>query len=256
VKSLHKILDIIEILAKEGSAGIRELSSITGYPPPTVHRMVSTLVERRFLKQDPFTKKVSLAIKFLALGTSVQHHLKLSDLARPHLERLMQEKKEGVNLAIQDGDFVVYLEHIRSDFSMLQLFTRPGARVPLYCTGVGKAFLSRWSEEDVRAYLARTETTPNTVHTLTDPDRILKELARIRAQGFSVDDEEMEEGVRCVAALVLNHRGEAEAAVSISGAATRIVAERLPAYGASVRACAFAISRELGFRSKDQPINH
>lgn len=255
MKSLHKILDIIEMLAKEGAAGIREISSLTGYPAPTVHRIVSALVERQYLKQDPATKKLSLSLKFLALGTSVQQHLKLTDLARPHMERLMQETKESVNLAIPDGDHVVYLDHIQSDHSMLQLFTKPGARAPLYCTGVGKAFLSHWKEEDVRAYLARAGMRARTPRTLVDPALILKELARIRTQGYSLDDEEMEEGVRCVAALILNHKGDAEAAVSISGAAMRITFERIRTYARAVRKCSHAISRELGFKSRDRAAN-
>jgi IclR family transcriptional regulator, KDG regulon repressor len=255
VKSLHKILDIIETLAKVGTAGIREISSLTGYPAPTIHRMVSTLVERDYLKQDPATKKLSLSFKFLALGTSVQGRLKLTELARPHLERLMQETRESVNLAIQDGDYVVYLQQVQSDYSMLQLFTKPGARVPLYCTGVGKAFLSRWSDEDVRAYLARTEMRAGTAKTLVRPDRILEELNRIRLQGFSVDNEEMEDGVRCVAALVYNHKGETEAAVSISGAAMRISPEKVRAYARSVQGCALAVSRELGFKTQEKAVN-
>jgi DNA-binding IclR family transcriptional regulator len=217
--------------------------------------MVSTLVERDYLKQDPATKKLSLSYKFLALGTSVQERLKLTELARPHLDRLMQETRESVNLAIQDGDHVVYLQHIQSDYSMLQLFTKPGARVPLYCTGVGKAFLSRWTDDDVRAYLARTEMRAGTANTLMDPDRILEELARIRMQGFSVDNEEMEEGVRCVAALIFSHKGETEAAVSISGASMRITPEQVRAYARSVQNCALAVSRELGFRTQEEAVN-
>jgi len=181
--------------------------------------------------------------------------LKLTEIARPHLERLMQETRESVNLAIPDGDYVVYLQQVQSDYSMLQLFTKPGARVPLYCTGVGKAFLSRWTDDDVRAYLARTEMRAGTAKTLVDPDRILEELARIRMQGFSVDNEEMEEGVRCVAALVFNHKGETEAAVSISGAAMRISLEQVRAYARSVQNCALAVSRELGFRTQEEAVN-
>ncbi|MEW6668139.1 MAG: IclR family transcriptional regulator [Thermodesulfobacteriota bacterium] len=251
MKSLHKILDIIETLAKVGTAGIREISSLTGYPAPTIHRMVSTLVERDYLKQDPGTRKLSLSFKFLALGASVQERMKLTELARPHLERLMQETRESVNLAIQDGDYAVYLEHVQSDYTMLQLFTKPGARVPLYCTGVGKAFLSRWSDDEVRLYLARIELRRGTPKTLADPGRILEELARIRRQGFSVDNEEMEEGVRCVAALIYNHKGEVEAAVSISGAAMRITPAQVRAYAKSVQSCALAVSRILGFRTQE-----
>ena len=248
MKSLHKVLDIIEAVAREGSIGIRELSARTGFPPATVHRMTSTLVERRYLKQDAVSKRLSLSLQFLELGTRVQQHFSLTAVARPHLENLLTETHESVNLAVQDGDHMAYLDHIRSDHSMLQLFTKPGARVPLYCTGVGKMLLSRWPSSQVEAYLDRTPLTPHTPHTLADRRKLLHELARIRAQGYSVDNQEMEEGVRCVAALIADHRGETAGVVSISGAAMRISPQRIKFFAKSVIDCSQAISRDLGFK--------
>ena len=248
MKSLHKVLDIIETVAREGSIGIRELSSRTGFPPATIHRMTSTLVDRHYLKQDAVSKRLSLSLQFLELGTKVQQHFSLTAIARPHLEKLMAETRESVNLAVQDGDHMAYLDHIRSDHSMLQLFTKPGARVPLYCTGVGKMLLSRWPISEVEAYLDRTSLAPHTPHTFVDRGKFLHELARIRTQGYSVDNQEMEEGVRCVAALVTDHRGEAAGVVSISGAAMRIAPPRIKFFAKSVIDCSQAISRDLGFK--------
>lgn len=249
MKSLHKVLDIIEAMAKSGGIGIRELSAHTGYPPPTVHRITSTLIERNYVKQDPATKRLSLSVQFLELGTNVQQQFNLTAIARPHLERLMAECKEAVNLAVQDGDYVAYLDHVRSNYSMLQLFTRPGARAPLYCTGVGKMFLSHWPPTEVEAYLDRILLVPHTPRTIVDRRRLMDELVQIRAAGYSVDDEEMEKGVRCVAALVMDHRGRPCGAVSISGAAMRIAPARIKVYATSVKSCSLAISKELGFKS-------
>jgi len=247
MKSLHKVLDIIEAVAKSGSMGIRELSAHTGFPPPTIHRITSTLVERRYLKQDPATRRLSLSIQFLELGTRVQQQFNLTAIARPHLEKLMAAVKESVNLAVQDGDHVAYLDHVRSDYSMLQLFTKPGARVPLYCTGVGKMFLSRWTPSEVDDYLQRTPLIPQTTHTIVDRSKLLTELANIRALQYSVDNEEMEQGVRCVAALVEDHRGMPVAAVSISGAAMRIAPGRIKSIAKLLKTGSRAISKEMGF---------
>jgi DNA-binding IclR family transcriptional regulator len=247
MKSLHKVLDVIETVAREGSIGIRELSSRTGFPPATIHRMTSTLVERRYLKQDAVSKRLSLSIRFLELGTKVQQHFNLTAIARPRLEALLAETRESVNLAVQDGDHMAYLDHIRSDHSMLQLFTKPGARVPLYCTGVGKMLMSQWPDSQVEAYLDRTALVRHTSHTLVDRSRLLHELGRIRSQGYSVDNQEMEEGVRCVAALVKDHRGKPAGVVSISGAAMRIAPQRIKLFAKSVMNCSQAISRDLGF---------
>ncbi|MBN2033444.1 MAG: IclR family transcriptional regulator [Deltaproteobacteria bacterium] len=248
MKSLHKTLDIIEAVAKTNSVGIRQLSELTGFPPPTIHRITSTLVERRYLKQDPITRRLSLSIKFLELGNMVQQRFNLKAIARPYLENLMVELKESVNLAVQDGDYVAYLDHVRSDYTMLQLFTKPGARVPLYCTGVGKIFMSRWSPSELDAYLRRTPLLPHTNRTIVDQSKLIAELRKIKALNYAVDNEEMEQGVRCVAAMVVDHRGLPVAAVSVSGMAKRIAQARIKAFAESLKACSRAISRKMGFR--------
>jgi DNA-binding IclR family transcriptional regulator len=252
VKSLHKVLDVIDVIAESGSAGVRYLSSISGYPLATTHRIVSTLAKRGYLKQDPVTKTYALSMRFVELGNRVQQQLNLTSIARPHLERLKHTTGESANLAVLDGDEVVYLDQVRSDH-MLQLFTRLGARVPLYSTGVGKAMMSDWSDREVDEYLARTPLRGFTGHTITNPEEIRVELEKIRKQGFSVDNEEMEEGVRCVAALISDHSGRCVGAVSLSGAAMRVTPARLTEFAKAVTACAQAISSDVGGGSGHTP---
>jgi DNA-binding IclR family transcriptional regulator len=247
MKSLNKALDIIDAVSKLGNAGIREISSKTGFPPATTHRIAATLAKRRFFNQDPVTKHYSLSLRFLELGTKVQQQFDLPTIARPHLQKLMSETGESANLAIGDGDSVVYLDQVQNDKSMLKIFTRLGSRVPLYSTGVGKMLLSRWNKTELDAYLKRTQLIPYTPNTLIRRNQILEELDRISARGFAVDNEEMEAGVRCVAALVFDHRQQVAAAVSISGAAMRITPDRTENFGEIVKQCALDISRELGF---------
>jgi len=130
---------------------------------------------------------------------------------------------------------------------MLKIFTQLGTRVPLYSTGVGKMLLSRWGKTELDSYLKRTRLTRHTPNTLVSRSEILKELEQISTRGFSVDNEEMEAGVRCVAALVFDHRQHVVAAISISGAAMRITPERIEELGKKVTQCALEISRDLGF---------
>jgi DNA-binding IclR family transcriptional regulator len=247
MKSLNKALDIIDAVSKLGSAGIREISSKTGFPPATTHRIAATLVKRRFFNQDPVTKTYSLSLRFLELGTQVQQQFDLPTIARPHLQKLMSETGQSANLAIRDGDSVVYLDQVQNDNSMLKIFTRLGTRAPLYSTGVGKMLLSQWSKSDLDSYLTRTHLISYTSHTLVSRTQIIKELEQISARGFAVDNEEMEEGVRCVAALVFDHRQQIAAAVSISGAAMRITADRIEYFGDTVKRCALDLSHDLGF---------
>jgi len=247
MKSLLKAIETIDAVAEVGSVGIRELSSITGFPPSTIHRIVATLLQKHYFQQDPVTKRYSLSFRFLELGSRVQQQTHLTSIARPHLERLMAETRESINLAVRDGDSAVYLDNVHSNYTMLQLFTRPGARVPLYATGVGKLFLSRMSASDLDAYLQRVAITPFTRYTLIEKDQIIEELEQIRPRGFAVDNEEMEEGVRCVAALIFDYNGQPAASVSISGAAMRVTPDRVEHFGDLIKSCALTISRELGF---------
>ena len=247
MKSLIKAIDTINAVAEAGSAGIRELSALTGYPPSTIHRIAATLVERHYFQQDPVTKQYSLSFRFLELGTKVQQKIHLTSIARPHIERLMDKTRESVNLAVRDGDSMVYLDIAQSNHSILQLFTRPGARVPLYATGVGKLFLSTMQEPELDASLERSNLTQFTPHTLTERDKIIEDLKRIRNQGYSVDNQEMEKGVRCVAALIFDHQGKPAASVSITAAAMRVTKDRIKLFGNLVTSCAEAISRQLGF---------
>jgi IclR family KDG regulon transcriptional repressor len=252
MKSLLKAIDTIDAVAHAGSVGIRELASMTGFPPSTIHRIVATLIAKQYLRQDPFTKRYSLSFRFLELGSQVQQEFNLVSIARPHLKRLMAEAKESVNLAVQDADSAVYLDCVQSNHSMLQLFTKPGARVPLYATAVGKTFLSRMSESELNAYLERTRLTLNTPYTRIEHSKIIEDLKQVRLLGYAVDDEEMEEGVRCVAALIYDHSGQPAAAISISGASMRVTPARVSYYGELTKTCASAISRELGFHYSPQ----
>jgi DNA-binding IclR family transcriptional regulator len=207
------------------------------------------LAKRGYLVQDEVAKNYSLALRFLELGSKAQQQSDLHAVARPHLHQLMLDTGETANLVVQDGDSVVYLDQVQSDKSMLKIFTKLGARAPLYSTGVGKMFLSRWSQSELDAYIERTDLVPHTEFTLSSRAEILEEMQRISLQGFAVDNEETELGVRCVAALIVDHREEVIAAVSISGVAMRITEDRIETFGEMVKECAKNISQDLGFRS-------
>ena len=151
MKSLNKSLDIIDAVSKLGSAGIRDISSMTGFPTTTVHRIATTLAKRKYFNQDPVSKNYSLSLRFLELGTKVQQQFDLPTIARPHLQKLMSVTGESANLAIWDDDSVVYLDQVQSDKTILKTFTQLGTRVPFYSTGVGKMLMSQWSKAELDA---------------------------------------------------------------------------------------------------------
>jgi len=247
MKSLHKVLDILDYIALSGRAGIREISDHTGFPPPTAHRIVSTLVGRHYLEQDPATKGYALSLKFLELGSLVQHRFDLVRIAKPHLELIVAETKESASLIVRDGDDAVYLDHVQ-DQHMLQLFTQVGARVPLYSTGGGKVLLGGMTDAEIGSYVKRTNRIRHTDRTIVEAEALKTELAAVRRLGYAVDDEEMEEGIRCVAVPVYRHDGTVAAALSLSGAAIRIRRERMEELARIVLYRALSVSRALGFK--------
>lgn len=248
MKSLKKALDLIEIIGEAGSMGIRELSGRTGFPPATVHRIIAALVERGYVQQNRNSKSYSLSTRFLEFADGVQQRFDLVPIARPHLEQLSMSTGENVNLCVLDGPVVVYIDHVHSQKHVLRTFTRLGARVPLYATGVGKVYLSRMGTNELDSYLARVRLEGYTKKTITDRNALLEELSLIKERGYAVDDEEKEDGVRCVAAPVFDHRGLMAAAISVSGAAQWITPERTRPLARMVMDCAGRISADLGYQ--------
>ncbi len=222
VQSVTRALDLLEFLCEAGGQlGLSELAVQSGLPLPTIHRLVRTLVDRGYVRQLP-DRRYALGSRLIPLGEVAGSML--GTFARPELEALVDDLGESANLAVLDGDMVMYVAQVPSRHSM-RMFTEVGRRVYPHCTGVGKALLSGLPDEDARALLSRTGMPAATASTITDPDALLTELARVRAGGHAVDEGEQEIGVRCVAVPVGEGRGAV--ALSVSGPAPRMTPELL-----------------------------
>lgn len=248
MKSLNRALDIIELIAERGEIGVRELAKVSGLPPATTHRIVAALVNRGYLNKNNQTHRYTLALKFLILGEKVQRQINIVTIARPYLEELVAETRENANLCIKDVDSVVYIDHVSSPDHNLQAFTKIGDSAPLYASGVGKIFLSYFSESQLDRYIDETELRSFTSNTISTAQKLKDEVRKIRKKGYAVDNQEKELGVRCVAAPIFNHNEQIQAAISISGAAQRITMKRLPSLGKQVVACARHLSTAMGHR--------
>lgn len=217
VQSLERAFDLLERMADSGGeVGLSELSASSGLPLPTIHRLVRTLVDCGYVRQQA-NRRYALGPRLIRLGESASRLL--GTWARPYLAELVEATGETANMALLDGDEVVYVAQVPSRHSM-RMFTEVGRRVLPHSTGVGKALLAQVPPEEVRALLGRTGMPAATERTITDPDAFLAELARIRAQGYAVDDNEQEVGVRCLAVTVPD--SPTAAAISISGPAGRV----------------------------------
>jgi DNA-binding IclR family transcriptional regulator len=246
MKSLNRALDLIEIIAERGGIGVRELSKTAGLPPASTHRIVAALVTRGYLSKDERSHHYTLSPKFLILGDKVQQQIDIVAIARPFLEKLMAETRENTNLCVRDGHHVIYIDHVGSPDHHLRAFTKLGGKAPLYASGVGKVFLSGFSRRRLQQYLDRVDLQPFTPHTVTTVSKLIDELNTIRRKGYAVDNQEKEIGVRCVAAPIKNHEGRIQAAISVSGAAQRLTAKRLPALGRLVVDTGRLLSAAIG----------
>lgn len=223
VQSVARAFALLEALAaSSGEAALASLASDTDLAVPTAHRLLGTLHRLGYVRQLE-DRRYALGAGLIGLGRQAVPHL--ADAAAPLLARLENAFHETANLAVLDGDLVLYAGQVASRQRM-RMFTEIGRRVLPHSTGVGKAMLSTMPEPQVRALIARTGLPRFTPQTLTDADAFIADLRRSRARGFAADDSEQEVGVRCIAVAVPG-LGQ-PAALSVSGPAARITDSRVP----------------------------
>ncbi len=249
-KSLRKGLQVLKAFSANGQElSLTQIASLNRLPKSTASRILGTLSNEGFLYRNPATGTYRLGAVLLHLGRLVKENVRIRDVAVPHMADVSSQYGELVHLAILNNDReVVSLEATPSRFS-LRSSVHLGGRVELHCTAVGKAILAFLDPEEIRRTLKlkRKKYTPRTI---TSARGLLQELAKIRAQGYAVDNMEHEEGVRCIGAPIRDADGATVGAISISGPAARIHADRVPELARSVKEIALRISRDLGFASQ------
>jgi len=204
------------------------------------------LEQHRLVVKNPDTGRYRLGLRLYELGSRAIDGLDLRGRARPYLDRLQDEFGETVFFCILDEGQVFYVEKVESQRSVRTACT-VGSRAPAYCTAVGKAMLAELPDAEVSKIVRRWGLKEVTANTITTANALKTELKAVRARGFAIDDEEKEEGLRCVGAAVRSHSGELAAAMSISGPAFRITKERVPKIGRAVMRAANELSAELGY---------
>lgn len=241
VQSLDRAFAILEAMADAGGVvALSRLADDTDLPLPTIHRIVRTLVELGYVRQQQ-NRLYSLGPRLIRLGETTSRML--GPGARRHMARVVDELGESVNLAILDGDEIVYVGQVQPQTNSMRMFTEVGARALPHCTAVGKAILASSSEEEVRSLVARTGMPRRTTHTLTTPEALLGELERTRERGYALDEQEQELGVRCVAVAVPG--APREMAVSMSGPLTRMGDDVVAKAAPLLRGAAAEIGAEL-----------
>ena len=242
VQVIERIFTLLEVLAsREEAVSLKDISEKTGLHPSTAHRILNDLAIGRFVDR-PEAGSYRLGMRLLELGNLVKARLSVRDTALGPMRDLHKQIQQPVNLSVRQGDEIVYVERAYSERSGMQVVRAIGGRAPLHLTSVGKLFLAADDPQKVRAYAMRTGLIGNTRNSLTQLGTLERELQLCRQQGVARDNEELELGVRCMAAGIYDDQGRLVAGLSISAPADRLDDTWLPRLQTTAR----AISASLG----------
>jgi IclR family transcriptional regulator, acetate operon repressor len=244
VQALERGLNLLAIIAEADGLSLTSIAQRAGIAPSTAHRILTTLKSNGFVQDDSHGNYL-IGVQAFRAGSAFLRNRKLSDVGRITLRRLMEESGETANIAIEIESAVVFISQMESHRS-IRAFHRPGARGPMHASSLGKAMLAALSDEAVAQKLHRVGMPRLTERTIVDPDALLSDLALIRKRGWSIDDEEQADGMRCVGSAIYNEHGEVIGAVSVSGPTVRVTDERLGELGPMVKRAAAEITERVG----------
>lgn len=248
VQVLDRALAALAVLAESASdCSLAELCPALGLHKSTAHRLMMVLEQHRLVVKSAETGRYKLGLRLYELGSRAIDGLDLRGRARPYLVKLQERFGETVFFCILDEGQVFYMEKVESQQSVRTACT-VGSRAPAYCTAVGKAMLSELPEAEVVAIVRKSGLKAITPKTITTLARLKSELKAVRVRGYAIDDEEKEDGLRCVGASVRAHSRKLSAAMSISGPAFRMTRERIPEIGQALMEAADNLSAELGYQ--------
>lgn len=244
IQVFERMFALIEVLAaREEAVSLKELSEKTGLHPSTTHRILNDLTLGRFVDR-PQAGSYRLGLRLLELGNLVKARLNVRDAALAQMRELHGQIQQPVNLSVRQGDEIVYIERAYSERSGMQVVRAIGGHAPLHLTSTGKLFLAADDIAKVRAYATRTGLAGHTKNSITQLPLLERELSKARQYGIARDNEELELGVRCMAAGIYDDHGKLVAGLSISAPADRLDEAWLP----KLQASAASISAALGYR--------
>jgi DNA-binding IclR family transcriptional regulator len=244
VRSISRAVKILQ--ACRGSAPtVTELARYLRIPKSSLYEILTTLVAEGLVEKDDGRYRLGLGL--VELAYAARQELEVGRVARPLIEKLCSEFNETVQLTVLEGDEILYVDGCESS-RQLRTFFQSGGRAPLYCTALGKAILANLPAGEKERYLRRRRLKAFTPSTLTDPQALRRELDRTTARGYSIDNMEHEEDVRCVGAPIRDREGRAFASISVSGPAHRLRPGRDAELARRGMAAAEEISKQLGYR--------
>ncbi|MGB3540287.1 MAG: HTH-type transcriptional regulator BhcR [Mesorhizobium sp.] len=245
VQSLDRGLRILAIVAEGSGLSLSEVAEASGLPASTAYRMLTTLENHGMVEFDKTDQLWSIGVETYRMGSAFLRRRKLVDRARTVMQELMEVTGETANLGVAEDDCVVFVSQVETH-QAIRAFFRPGTRTAFHASGIGKAILAHLDSERVDAIIRRAGLEAFTEKTLSTLPILRNDLAAIKARGWSVDDEERNLGMRCVAAAIFNEFGEPIGGVSVSGPTVRVTPERVARIGPMVRDAAAQVTVMIG----------
>jgi len=222
IQVIDRAMQLLDALAAEAEpVALKKISATTGLHPSTAHRILNDLVTGRYVERVD-SGMYQLGMRLLELGSLVRGRLSVREAALEPMHQLHKLTGQTVNLSVQQGDEIVYVDRAWSERSGMQVVRAIGGRAPLHLTSTGKLFLSALEPRQVRAYVMRTGLAGSTRNSLTSFEDLDRELALIRRHGYARDNEELEMGVRCIGAGIYDDSAKLIAGLSISAPAQRL----------------------------------
>ncbi|VVE02697.1 MULTISPECIES: IclR family transcriptional regulator [Pandoraea] len=252
IQVIERMMRLLDALAGHADpVSLKELAQSTELHPSTAHRILNDMVACRFVDRcDPGTYR--LGMRLLELGNLVKARLSVRDAALSPMRGLHRITGQTVNLSVRQGDEIVYIERAYSERSGMQVVRAIGGHAPLHLTSVGKLFLAADEATRVRAYATRTGLSGHTRNSITDLQKLERELGHVRKSGYARDNEELELGVRCIAAGIYDDSGKLVAGLSLSAPADRLQ----DAWLVNLNETALQISASLGFHAPSRDAGH
>src|SRR5690554_2104199 len=243
IQVLERAMRLLDVLATHSEpVPLKELAAATGLHTSTTHRILNDLVAGRYVDRVD-SGMYQLGMRLLELGSLVKRRLNVREVALEPMRELHRLTGQTVNLSLQQGDEIVYIERSWSESSGMQVVRAIGGHAPLHLTSTGKLFLSVVEPRQVRAYAMRTGLAGTTRNSITDIERLERELALVRRHGYARDNEELELGVRCIAAGIHDDTGKLMAGLSLSAPTDRLRDDWIPL----LQRAALQISEALGY---------
>lgn len=252
IQSLDRALEVLETISTANGLSLTELATRLDQSPATMYRVLSTLEAREVVEIDPLNQTWHIGPMAFRLGSAFLRRSSVAERSRPAMHALMMATGETSNLGVQKQGDVMFIGQVETHES-IRAFFPPGTLSPMPASGIGKALLSRLSDDALDRFLKTYPMVRFTEKTITEPKALRAEMSVIRDRGYAFDDEEKTLGMRCVAAPILNIYGEAVAGLSVSGPTLRMPTDKIATLGALVRDAADKVSRGLGAPGETAP---